>query len=120
VGTLIWILLALSSYLSHYSASHSTTTYIIRLSIYLRWVGKAFAILNSIWIVTFCLFQLTNFFDRCWCDGGVIQQKYELYVVIELLQGDIAGMKRGWEAGVSLAVGSTLLYIIIITLSMYF
>lgn len=122
MGTLIWIILILSSFLSHYSTSQNeiASARVVRLSVILRWFGKFFAILNSIWVVAFCLLQLGNFFDRCWCDGGVIQRGADAYIVIEYIQDDITSMKRGWTAGVSLAVGSTSLYVAIILLFMYF
>jgi len=100
-STVVWILLVLSSLLSR---SHRQASNLI------WWLGRLLAVLNSVWIVILCVFLLSNFLDRCWCNGGVIQRKAKAYVVAELLPDDIAGMKQGWKAAVGLGLSSCLLY----------
>ena len=115
-GTLVWVLLLLSSILSHYSSTSRGNPAGNRigvsgcLSIGLRIVGKSLAFGNAAWVVIFCVLQLSNVFDRCECDGGILLGGKDGYVVIELLESDIAGMKRGWIAGIVLATCSAFVY----------
>lgn len=74
-STLVWILLATSSMLAHYSTFtlsfkgryvHTKSTRIAGiLSIILRRLGKILASLNTVWIILACLFQFGSVFDRC-------------------------------------------------------
>jgi hypothetical protein len=80
-------------------------------SIFLRRLGKSIATLNSIWIFISCMFQLSNFYDRCYCNGDVFWLQGRAYNVIQLVVDDLAGMKGAWLGGVFLAAGVVVIYV---------
>ncbi|KAG6823648.1 hypothetical protein H0H92_009550 [Tricholoma furcatifolium] len=139
LGTLSWGLLMLSAFLSHYSTTTAssnpqafqgphtsrrrrtpkpnrsggsmTATCIRRLSIALRIIGKTLAYANAIWILVACIFQFTNFYDRCWCNSSVISLGVSrAYYVIEISWDEVPAMRLYWIAGVTVAAGSATLY----------
>ena len=80
-------------------------------SIFLRRLGKSIATLNSIWIFISCMFQLSNFYDRCYCNSDVFWLQGRAYNVIQLVVDDLAGMKGAWLGGVCLAAGVVVIYV---------
>ena len=124
VSTLVWIILVLSSALFYYASSmpptatHKPIVKIARvLSIVLRRVGKIIASLNAIWIVVVCLFQFSNFFNRCWCNSSVLGLGPEMaFNVIKLLPEDINGMRGAWLGGIFLATGTAAIFVLFTSL----
>jgi len=119
VATLIWVMLVLSSFLSHYSTTtrRNTLARVTRqLSIILRRLGKILALINAIWIVVLCLFQFGKFFERCWCDSCVLGLGTKAFNEINFVGDDIGRMKRGWIGGVVLAACSATVYAIFVNL----
>jgi hypothetical protein len=122
LSTLIWILLLASSILSHYvmTSSHLSSDFVLRLarvlSIGFRRIGKLLAVWNSIWIVVSCMFQFTNYLNRCYCNSSVIMWKERAYHVLELTPYDIGGMRSAWIGGVFLGVGTALIFVIFVNL----
>ena len=80
-------------------------------SIFLRCFGKLIATLNSIWILVSCMFQLSNFYDRCYCNSNVISLQDHAYTVIQLVVDDLAGMMGARIGGVCLAAGVVAIYV---------
>ena len=123
ISSLVWLLLVASSILSHYvtttsrpvSKSHPR---IARLtSIGLRRVGKVLAACNAVWIVVACMFQFSNFFDRCYCDSSVFMWgTKKAYMVLDLTNDDIHDMISAWIGGVFLAAGSALIFVIFVNI----
>jgi hypothetical protein len=80
VSYIIWILMVLSAWISdHWSICAATQRienkgqlpsnlyFLGVVAVVLRLIGKGMAILNSVWIVTHCLFEFTNFYSSCFC-----------------------------------------------------
>ncbi|KAF8996106.1 hypothetical protein BDQ17DRAFT_1364729 [Cyathus striatus] len=124
LSTLAWVLLATSSFLSHYATSklyEKTGIKFIRyisksLAVHLRRAGKFVAMLNAIWIVISCMFQFTNFFDRCYCNSSVFGLRSRAYNVILPRMEDLSGMRAAWIGGVGLAGGSAIIFIVFVYL----
>ena len=72
-------------------------------SIFLQRLRKSIATLNSIWIFMSCMFHLSNFYDRCYCNSDVFWLQGRVYDVIQLVGDDLAGVKVAWLGGVCLA-----------------
>jgi hypothetical protein len=112
-STLVWILLATSSMLAHYSTftisfkgryMHTKSTRIAGIiSIILRRLGKILASLNTVWIILACLFQFGSVFDRCWCNSSVFYLRNHAYNVIHVGPEDVAALNSPWIGGVALA-----------------
>ena len=77
-------------------------------SIFLWRLGKSITTLSSIWIFISCMFQLSNFHDRCYCNSNVFWLQGHAYNIIQLVVGDLACMKGAWLGGVFLAAGVVL------------
>ena len=123
VSTLIWILLLVSSILSYYvtTTSRSLSDFlptVARLSsIVLRRVGKVLAAFNAVWIVASCIFQFSNFFDRCWCNSSVLMWGADrAYTILLLENADIRGIKAAWIGGVALAAGIATGFVVFVNL----
>ncbi|KAG6831352.1 hypothetical protein H0H87_005497 [Tephrocybe sp. NHM501043] len=110
VSTAVWMLLLISSFLTHYVSTtpHLSlkTTLARRLALLLRRLGKVLAALNAAWIVVTCLFQFSNFFDRCYCNSSVLGRGVKSWDVIAFGPEDVTNMKAAWIGGVALAAGS--------------
>jgi hypothetical protein len=112
-STLVWILLATSSMLAHYSTftlsfkgryvHTKSTRFAGILSIILRRLGKILASLNTVWIILACLFQFGSVFDRCWCNSSVFYLRNHAYNVIHVGPEDVAALNSPWIGGVMLA-----------------
>ena len=80
-------------------------------SIFLRRLGKLIATLNSIWIFISCMFQLSNFYDRYYCNSDVFWLRGRAYNIIQLMADDLASTKGAWLGGVFLAGGVVVIYV---------
>lgn len=109
-----------SSFLSYHSTTAlagSVSARIARhLSIILRRLGKVVASFNAIWIVVTCLFQFSNFFDRCYCNSSVFGWGAKAFCVITLNHEDVAGLKGAWIGGAFLAAGSVIICVVFVNL----
>jgi hypothetical protein len=114
------MVLVLSSFLSHYSttAPAKNTSALItgHLSIFLRRLGKIIASFNAVWIVVSCMFQFSNFYDRCYCNSSVFGWGAQAFDVILLNHDDISGMKGAWIGGAFLAAGSAIICVVFVNL----
>ena len=121
-STLVWLLLLISSILSHYAttvtASRTVEDFLPklagRLSIGFRRVGKVLAACNAVWIVATCVFQFSNFFDTCWCNSSVPTWRTEAYMILDYSPDDLQGVKAAWIGGVILAAGTATGFILFI------
>jgi hypothetical protein len=120
MSTISWIILVFSSFLAHHSttaSAGSVSAQIARpLSVILRRLGKVVASFNAMWIVVTCLFQFSNFFDRCYCNSSVFGWGEKAFFVISLTHEDVAGMKGAWIGGAFLAAGSVIICVIFVNL----
>ncbi|GLB41079.1 hypothetical protein LshimejAT787_0902940 [Lyophyllum shimeji] len=122
VSTVVWMLLVLSSFLSHYAlttpraTSRLSACFARHLSIAFRRLGKVLATCNAVWIVVSCMFQFSNFFDRCYCNSSVLGRGTLSYNVIDFISADIKGMKGAWIGGVALAATSATVFVIFVNL----
>lgn len=118
LSTLVWVLLLASSLLSHfvtglkgYAVPRWSGTIARSVSITLRRLGKMIAAFNAVWIVATCLFQFSNFYDRCYCNSSVFGRRDFAYNVILLIVSAVADMKAAWVGGTCLAAGSAAIFI---------
>ncbi|KAL1747510.1 hypothetical protein HDZ31DRAFT_80355 [Schizophyllum fasciatum] len=73
------------------------------LAIALRRTGKLLATANTCFVIVACVFQFSNFFNRCYCNSSVLAHGAAAYDVMELTAGDISDLKSAWTGGVVLA-----------------
>jgi hypothetical protein len=110
----------ISSFLSYYSTTTRPTTastWIVgQLSIFLRRLGKVIASFNAVWIVVTCLFQFSNFYNRCYCNSSVFQWGEKAFDVILLNPSDVSGMKGAWIGAAFLAAGSATMCVVFVNL----
>ncbi|KAG6906055.1 hypothetical protein DXG01_016116 [Tephrocybe rancida] len=123
LSTIVWMLLLVSSFLSHYVSTTSrpdTKKWLARwMAITIRRFGKMLAAFNAVWIVVSCLFQFSNFFDRCYCNGSVLGRgNFKAWVVITFVLEELSGMRAAWIGGVVLAAGSATLFVLFVNLFM--
>ncbi|KAG6906054.1 hypothetical protein DXG01_016115 [Tephrocybe rancida] len=86
------------------------------MAITVRRTGKILAAFNAVWVVVSCLFQFSNFFDRCYCNGSVLGQGVTSWIVITFIPDDLSSMKGAWIGGVALAAGSATLFVVFVNL----
>jgi hypothetical protein len=138
VSTLVWIMMLVSSIFAHASrttglrgqdgesqgrladrspilSAHGgeggARTAVLRFcSIVLRRLGKVIATLNAIGILVTCIFQFSNFFDRCFCNSSVFGLGKNAYNVIILTSADVPGIRGVWIAAFCLGLGSSAIY----------
>ncbi|KZV67014.1 hypothetical protein PENSPDRAFT_744607 [Peniophora sp. CONT] len=123
-GTIIWLLMVLSSFLSYYAAtSNSSPVHTLSsarvaaiLSTGFRRIGKVLAILNATWIVVVCVFQFASFFDRCYCNSSVLGLGRGAYDVINFTANDVHAMKAAWIGSVALSLGTATLFVLFVAL----
>src|SRR5882757_4370380 len=105
LSTIVWMLLLTSSILTHYCSVRRYDGLIIsdwsrdvarQLSIILRRLGKVIAAFNTVLVVLACMFQFSNFFDRCFCNSSVFSLRSHAYNVITLVPSDISVMRTAW------------------------
>ncbi|KAF7971205.1 hypothetical protein HWV62_21898 [Athelia sp. TMB] len=78
------------------------------LSTILRRSGKSLAALNAIGIIAACIFQFSNFFDRCFCNSSVFWLGTQRgYSVIAFTDPSIMpALKNAWLGAIVLALTS--------------
>jgi hypothetical protein len=74
------------------------------------------ASLNAVWIVVTCMFQFSNFYDRCYCSSTVLGLGARAYNVILLNHDDISAMKGAWIGGAVLAAGAATVCVVFVNL----
>jgi hypothetical protein len=126
LSTLVWMMLLTSSILTYYSTNtptHSFQEHFILalqarvarwLSIFLRRLGKLIAGLNGVWIVAIGLLQFSSFYDRCYCNSGVMGLGKHAYDVISPV--DVGSMRTTWIGGFFLAAGAAMIFAGFVTL----
>ncbi|KAG1727272.1 uncharacterized protein EDB91DRAFT_893799 [Suillus paluster] len=114
LATMVWMMLVMSSVLSHYTFSYSdrpkspSSSIMMRLakvlSNLLRWGGKFLAIVNAIWIIAAGMLQFTSIYDNCYCDSSVlgrgVQHAFDIVVTDNL---DLSQTKAAWFGALALA-----------------
>ena len=130
LATVVWILLVISSILTHYytTATHEyeseryiskhnyidwPTRAIKHLSIIFRYLGKVLATFNATWTLLACMFQFSNFYDRCYCNSNVFWMRNHAYNVISI-GSDVSVMMDNWIGGAFMAAGSAVVYVLFI------
>ncbi|KAG2344797.1 hypothetical protein BDR05DRAFT_931321 [Suillus weaverae] len=116
ISTLIWMMLLLSSVLAHHSSAYSrrkslSARVALALSHLLRWTGKLWAIINSFLIVLACIFQYSNFYDRCFCNSSVFGRRGSAYAVIIETAAQAAQAKAAWIGALVLACTSASIFL---------
>ncbi|KAK1217199.1 hypothetical protein PQX77_020152 [Marasmius sp. AFHP31] len=128
-ATLVMIMLILSSVFAHYASVCSPQDplrphlrplkgrLLAWSSIFLRRLGKIVGFLNAIWLIMVCVFQMTGFFKRCYCDSSVLSRGADkAFMVINLLEPDMEAMMAGWIGGMVLGVGTAVMFIVFMNL----
>ncbi|KAG8768291.1 hypothetical protein FRC15_005224 [Serendipita sp. 397] len=80
------------------------------IAVTLRLFGKLLAFLNSVWIITHCLFEFTQFYDRCYCKTNR-GTTFWLWFDDEHIR-NLGSTERFW-AGFAGATGFTCLFFIV-------
>jgi len=119
-STLAWMLLVMSSILTHFLASSNESQTRLRnfgrmVAVILRRVGKMLAACNAIWIIVVCALQFGNFYDRCFCNSSVFGLKNSAYDVLVMSANAVKGP---WIGGVALGCGSAFLFVVFVNLFM--
>jgi hypothetical protein len=112
-------MLLLSSILAHHSASQPvyfnrallSARVALASSHWLRMTGKLLAIVNSVWLVTLCIFQYSNFYDTCYCKSSVIGRGKAAYAVMIESTAQVAQVKATWIGTLALASTSALIFL---------
>lgn len=93
----------------HYKLSNTAAI----LSTILRRSGKLLATLNAVGIIVTCIFQFSNFFDRCFCNSSIFWLGSQRgYAVIDYSDPSILpGLKNAWLGGIVMALLSALDFI---------
>jgi hypothetical protein len=112
-------MLLLSSILAHHSASQPvyfnraplSARVALASSHWLRMTGKLLAIVNSVWLVTLCIFQYSSFYDTCYCKSSVIGRGGAAYSVIIESTAQVAQVKATWIGTLALASTSALIFL---------
>ncbi|OAX34655.1 hypothetical protein K503DRAFT_698326 [Rhizopogon vinicolor AM-OR11-026] len=109
----------MSSILAHYSAllrKSPSARVALTFSHLLRRTGKLLAIINSIWLVTLCIFQYSSFYDTCFCKSSVIGRGKAAYSVIIESTAQATQVKAAWAGTLVLASTSALIFLGIVNL----
>ncbi|KIJ53265.1 hypothetical protein M422DRAFT_775874 [Sphaerobolus stellatus SS14] len=129
LSTFVWILLVSSSILADF-ALHADYTMLTeqdsrrriglrrRLSTFTRRLGKSIAYFNAVWVILTCVFQFSNFYDRCYCNSSIFAWHGEAYAVIQFTQSDISSTRLAWIGGVILAGSSAGIFTFVLTMLM--
>lgn len=114
LSTFVWILFILSSFLAHYSVAtphqDAYSRIASRLAVGLRRTGKVIASLNAVWIVVACTFQVTRFYDRCYCNSSYLGLGAMAYDVIGWTPDDVYTVKAVSAIGMMMSAGSALIF----------
>ncbi|KAG2157264.1 hypothetical protein DEU56DRAFT_896932 [Suillus clintonianus] len=110
VSTIIWMMLLISSILTHYSAAYSrqgsslSARIALAFSHCLRRMGKLLAIANTIWVILTCIIQYSGFYDTCFCNSSMISRgRAAAYVTIIETTAQAALAKAAWIGALVLA-----------------
>jgi len=113
MSTIIWVMLVLSSILSHYASSYqhrlkspfSSVRLAKVLANILRWGGKLLAIINALGIIASGMLQFTSVYDNCYCNSSVLGLGIDrAYVVIVSSAPQLTSITYAWYG--ALALGS--------------
>ncbi|KAG1744309.1 hypothetical protein EDD22DRAFT_291625 [Suillus occidentalis] len=121
ISTLIWMMLLMSSILAHSSAAEPRRVSLsarasLAFSHILRWTGKFLAILNLCLLIMACVFQYSNFYDRCYCNSSVFSRRGAAYAVIIETAAQAAQAKAAWIGALVLACTSASVFLGILNL----
>ncbi|KAG1737980.1 hypothetical protein EDB19DRAFT_919690 [Suillus lakei] len=129
ISTLIWMMLLMSSILAHHSAAYPRRAPLfsrvaLALSHFLRWTGKLLAIINFVLVILACVFQYSNFYDRCFCNSSVFSTRGAAYAVVIETIAQAAQAKAAWIGAIVLACTSAsiflgLVYLLLDTIPSY-
>lgn len=91
LGTIVWLLLLFSMLLSHGSMLFYQRQHLDKpdmdfqnykrdwlhwlmcgMAVLTRWLAKAIAIVNAVWIIISTISEYIGFYDNCWCKGNVL------------------------------------------------
>ncbi|KAG1773272.1 hypothetical protein EV702DRAFT_1244209 [Suillus placidus] len=108
ISTLVWMMLLMSSILAHSAAADPhrvslSARVALAFSHILRWTGKLFAMVNFCLVIMACVFQYSNFYDRCYCNSSVFSRQGAAYAVIIETTAQAAQAKAAWIAALVLA-----------------
>jgi len=126
-ATLIWVMLVVSSILSHYASSYSDrprspfssiTICLVKVaSNLLRRGGKFVAIVNALGIIAAGMLQFTNVYDNCYCNSSVLGRGAQnAYSIVVFDDSDFGQTKGAWFGGLALAGSACLGFIFYMTL----
>lgn len=117
-STLVWMMLLMSSILAHSSAANPRVSARVALgfSYALRWTGKSLAISNFLLVIMACVFQYSNFYDRCYCNSSVLSRRGAAYAVIIETTAQAAQDKAAWIGAFVLACTSASFFLGILNL----
>jgi len=110
MSTIVWVMLVLSSILSHYASSYQyrlkspfSSVHLAKvLANVLRWGGKLLAIINALGIIASGMLQFTSVYDNCYCNSSVLWLgKDRAYVII---LSEVSSITYAWYG--ALALGS--------------
>jgi hypothetical protein len=103
-------MLVISSFLSYYYTTlppESTSALTAgQAAIIFRRLGKVIASISAMWILVSCLFQFTNFYNRCYCNSSVLGLGDKAFSTLDFTYYDVGSMKVAWVCGAFLAAGS--------------
>ncbi|KIK41457.1 hypothetical protein CY34DRAFT_806054 [Suillus luteus UH-Slu-Lm8-n1] len=121
ISTLVWMMLLMSSILAHSSATDPRRVSLsarvtLTCSHILRWTGKFLAILNLFLLIMACVFQYSNFYDRCYCNSSVFSRQGAAYAVIIETAAQAAQAKAAWIGALVLACTSASVFLGILNL----
>ncbi|KIK39143.1 hypothetical protein CY34DRAFT_89767, partial [Suillus luteus UH-Slu-Lm8-n1] len=125
ISTLIWMMLLMSSVLAHHSAAYSgrlsrsaSARIALALSHFLRWMGKLCAVINFFLVICTCIFQYSNFYDRCFCNSSVFSRGLGggAYAVIIESATQIAQAQTAWTGALILACSSSSIFLVLVYL----
>ncbi|KAF5366151.1 hypothetical protein D9758_005819 [Tetrapyrgos nigripes] len=129
LSAVVWALFLLSSILSHHSSpgidlDHGNgrhrrfrSSIAAQLSISFRRLGKTIATINAVGITVSSIFQISGFYDRCYCNASVISHGVTRAFTVIILEGsEISSMRNVWIGGTVLALGSAAMFILVLNL----
>jgi ABC-type multidrug transport system permease subunit len=120
MSTIVWVMLVLSSILSHYASSYRYRLEIpfsfVRLAKVLanvlRWGGKLLAIINAIGVIASGMLQFTSVYDNCYCNSSVLGLGIDrAYSVISPSDSQVDYTLYAWCGALALGSCTSLIYI---------
>ncbi|KAG1777418.1 hypothetical protein EV702DRAFT_1179523 [Suillus placidus] len=124
VSTVIWMMLLTSSILAHYSAAAAysnrkslSARVPLAFSHCLRRMGKLLAIANSLWVVSICILQYSDFYDTCFCNSSMISRgNAAAYITIIETTAQAALAQAAWIGALFLACTSAFAFVALVSL----